>query len=126
MVTSMPLERRQIFAYLDRTNPVSIDVTLLTVADRLAARGTASIASQKMVADHLELARQMVGHALDWDQNGPPKQFLPGNELADALGIKPGPERGKLMDELAAARFAGEINDANEAVEHARGFLEAG
>jgi len=126
MVTSMPLDRRQIYAYLDHTDPVSIDVTLLTVADRLAARGTASIASQKMVADHLELARQMIGHALDWEQNGPPKQFLPGNELADALGIKPGPELGKVMDELAAARFAGEINDANEAVEHARGFLEAG
>lgn len=126
MVTSMPLEKRQVFAYLERTDPVSIDVTLLTVADRLAARGTASIASQTMVADHLELARQMVSHGLDRDQNGPPKQFLPGNELADMLGIEPGPELGKVMDELAAARFAGEINDANEAVEHARRFLEAG
>ncbi|HRV60610.1 MAG TPA: hypothetical protein P5138_08260, partial [Solirubrobacterales bacterium] len=120
------LDRRQIFAYLDHTDPVSLDVTLLTVADRLAARGTASIASREMVAGHMELARDMVGFALDWDRNGPPAQFLPGNELAARLGIEPGPELGKVMKELAAARFAGEITDANEAVEHARGFLEAG
>ena len=79
-----------------------------------------------MVAGHLELAREMVGHALDWDRHGPPAQFLPGNELAEALGIEPGPELGNLMKELAAARFAGEIEDATEAVEHARAFLEAG
>lgn len=125
MVTSMPLDRRQIFAYLDHTDPVSLDVTLLTVADRMAARGSASIASEEMVAGHMELARQMVGHALDWDADGPPGQFLPGNELADKLGIETGPQLGELMKELAAARFAGEINDANEAVEHARGFLKA-
>lgn len=125
MVPSMPLQKRHIFSYLDHTDPVALDVTLLTVADRLAARGTASIASQEMVAGHLELARDMVGFALDWDRNGPPPQFLPGNELAAELGIEPGPELGRVMNELAAARFAGEISDANEAVEHARGFLEA-
>ncbi len=125
MVTAMPLDRRQIFAYLDRTDPVSIDVTLLTVADRLAARGKAEIAGPGMVSGHLELASEMVGHGLDWDRSGPPEQFLPGNELAAKLGIEPGPELGKVIKELAAARYAGEINDANEAVEHARGFLKA-
>jgi hypothetical protein len=126
MVTSMPLEKRQIFAYLDRTEPVTIDVTLLTVADRMAARGSASIAGEEMVAKHMELARQMIGHGLDWDAEGPPKQFLPGNELAEQLGIEPGPKLGEVMKELAAARYADEINDANEAVEHARRFLKTG
>lgn len=126
MVTSVPLDRRQIYAYLHRTDPVSVDVTLLTVADRLAARGKAEIAGPGMVAAHLELASEMVGHALDWHRSGPPAQFLPGNELARELGIKPGPELGKVIEELAAARYAGEISDATEAVEHARGFLEAG
>lgn len=125
MVTSTPLDRRQVFAYLDRTEPVAVDVTLLTVADRLAARGKAEIAGPGMVTAHLDLAAEMVGHALDWDLNGPPGQFLPGNELAAAVGIEPGPELGKLMKELAAARYAGEIDSASEAVEHARRFLES-
>lgn len=126
MITSMPLDERQFFAYLDRTDPVSLDVTLLTVADRMAARGTASIASQEMVASHMDLAREMVARSLDWDKNGPPQPFVPGDELAEKLGIEPGPELGEVIRELAAARYAGEINDANEAVEHARRFLEAG
>lgn len=126
MVNRRPLDRRQVYAYLDRTDPVSVDVTLLTVADRLAARGTASIASQEMVAGHLELAAEMVGHGLDWDREGPPKQFLGGKELAEQLGIEPGPRLGEVMNELAAARYAGEITDASEAVAHARAFLEAG
>lgn len=126
MIDAMPLGERQFFDYLDRTDPVSIDVTLLTVADRMAARGTAPIASSEMVASHMELAREMVSRALEWDRNGPPQPFLPGNQLAAALGIEPGPRLGELIRELAAARYAGEIHDANEAVELARGFLEAG
>lgn len=124
MINSMPLDRRQLFSYLDHTHPVAIDVTLLTVADRMAARGTASIASEKMIAGHMELARQLIGHGLDWDREGPPEQFMPGNELAAALGIEPGPQLGEVMKELAAARYAGEIQDASQAVEHARSFLE--
>ncbi len=71
-------------------------------------------------------SQRIAPHALDWDRNGPPAQFLPGNELAEALGIDTGPRIGEVMKELSAARFAGEINDANEAVVHARRFLEAG
>jgi tRNA nucleotidyltransferase/poly(A) polymerase len=124
MVPERPLSRRQVYEYLKRTGPYSVDVTLLTVADRLAARGTSSIAGREMVSGHLELAREMVAEALVWEKDGPPQQFLRGDELAARLGIEPGPGLGRLMDELAAARFAGEIGSASEAVEWARRFLE--
>jgi len=126
MVTRMPLSRRDVYGYLKRTDPVSIDVTLLTVADRLGARGSGSIASEEMIAGHLELAAEMVADALDWRRTGPPAQFVPGNELAAALGIEPGPDLGRVMEELAAARYAGEIDSASEAVDHARRFLDVG
>lgn len=125
MVTARPLSRRQIYAYLKHTDPVAVDVTLLTVADRLGARGKAGIASEEMVAGHLELASEMVADGLEWHRTGPPAQFLPGNELAEQLGIEPGPQLGKVMDELAEARYAGEIASASEAVEYARRFLDA-
>jgi len=124
MVTARPLSRRQTYAYLKHTDPVAVDVTLLTVADRLGARGNASIASEEMIAGHLELASEMVADGLEWHRTGPPAQFLPGDELAAQLGIEPGPELGKIMDELAEARYAGEIASANEAVEFARRFLD--
>ncbi len=125
MVPEQSLSRRQIYDYLTRTGPYSVDVTLLTVADRLAARGTSSIAGQEMVAGHLELAREMVDEAIAFERSGSPEPLIRGDALARELGIEPGPGLGRLVDELAAARFAGEVGSASEAVEHARRFLES-
>jgi len=125
MVSERPLSRGQVFDYLRRTEPNSIDVTLLTVADRLAARGTSSIAGQEMVAGHLELAREMVGEALAWRRQGPPARFLRGDELADRIGIKPGPDLGRILEELDRAVFCGEVGSASEAVDYARRLLDS-
>lgn len=120
-----PPDRRGIFAYLTRTDPDPVDVTLLTVADRLAARGTSSLAGDEMITAHLELARELVGFGLEWGRTGPTQPPVGGLELAEGLGIEPGPRLGELLDELAAASFAGEIETAREAVEHARRYLES-
>ena len=100
-------------------------MTLLTVADRLAARGTSSIAGREMVEGHLELAREMVGKALAWRREGPPAQLLPGDELADRIGIEPGPELGRILRELDRAVFCGEVSSASEAVDYARRLLDS-
>lgn len=125
MVPDRPLSRGQVYEYLKRTEPTAIDVTLLTVADRLAARGTASIAGQEMVAGHLELAREMVGEALAWRREGPPTRYLAGDELARRTGIDPGPELGRVLEELDRAVFCGEVASASESVEFARRFLNS-
>jgi tRNA nucleotidyltransferase/poly(A) polymerase len=125
MVPERPLSRRRVYEYLTRTWPYSVDVTLLTVADRLAARGTSSIAGQEMVAGHLALAGEMVAEVLGAAEEWPVPAFLPGDELAGRLGIEQGPDLGRVIEELAAARFAGEVGSASEAVEHARRFLES-
>ena len=65
LIPEMPLSPRRIHAYLRATEPVTVDVTLLTVADRLSARGKGPIASPEMVAAHLQLAREMIDAALD-------------------------------------------------------------
>ena len=43
-----------------------------------------------------------------------------GDELAEELGIEPGPELGRLLDQLAEAAYAGEATDAQQAVDLAR------
>lgn len=126
MVPEHPLNRHQVYAYLKHTDPVTVDVTLLTVADRLAARGSASIASREMIEAHLQLAREMVAHGLDWRRDGAPEPFLPGDRLAAELGIEPGPDLGRVVEALAEARYTGEIHSASEAVEFGRRFLDAG
>jgi putative nucleotidyltransferase with HDIG domain len=120
LIPEMPLSRRRVHEYLRATEPVAVDVTLLTVADRLSARGSGPIARPEMVEAHLALARQMVAAALDWRRDGPPAPLLRGDELAAELGIDPGPELGGLLAELEAAQYAGEVGDRAAAVEHAR------
>jgi poly(A) polymerase len=120
LIPEMPLPARRVHAYLRATDPVAVDVTLLTVADRLSARGAGPIASPEMVAAHLELARQMIAAGLDWRREGPPAPLLRGDELAAELGIEPGPELGSALAELEAAQYAGEVTDRAGALEHLR------
>ena len=116
LVHEMPLGRRTIYRYLKATAPVQVDVTVLSVADRLATRGDRS---EEAIAKHLLVADQMLGEALRWIVD-PPRPPLRGDQLARALGLPPGPEIGRILDELEEASFAEEIGSADEAVQRAR------
>ena len=120
LIPEAPLSPRRVHEYLRATEPVGVDVTLLTVADRLSARGAGRLARPEMVEAHLALARQMIAAALDWRRDGPPAPLLRGDELASALGIEQGPELGELLSELEAAQYAGEVRDRAGALKHAR------
>ncbi len=120
LIPEAPLPPRRVHEYLRATEPVGVDVTLLTVADRLSARGAGPLARPEMVEAHLSLARQMIGAALDWRRDGPPPPLLRGDELAAELGIDQGPELGELLSELEAAQYAGEVSDRAGALRYAR------
>jgi poly(A) polymerase len=123
LIPQAPLSPRLVHEYLRATEPVAVDVTLLTVADRLSARGAGPIAAPEMVEAHLSLARETISAALDWRQQGPPAPLLRGDELAAELGIEEGPRLGEALAELEAAQFAGEVSNRAGAVEHARNWL---
>ncbi len=120
LVHEAPLPPRRVHEYLRATEPVAADVTLLTVADRLSARGSGPFATEEAIEAHLSLARQMLAAALDWRRGGPPEPLLRGDELADELGLAPGPELGDLLADLEAAQYAGEVSTRVEAIERAR------
>jgi poly(A) polymerase len=120
LVHEAPLPPRRVHEYLRATEPVGADVTLLTVADRLSARGSGPFATEEAIEAHLALARQMLAAALDWRREGPPQPLVRGDELAAELDLEQGPELGELLRELEAAQYAGEISTPAEAVERAR------
>jgi putative nucleotidyltransferase with HDIG domain len=120
MIHEAPLPPRRVHDYLRATEPVTVDVTLLTVADRLSARGHGPIAAPEMVQAHLDLAREMVAAALDWRRDGPPEPLLRGDEIAAELGIE-GPAIGEKLAELEAAQYAGEVTDRAQALSLLRG-----
>jgi poly(A) polymerase len=107
-----PLSRRTVFGYLRACSPVEVDVTLLSVADRLATRGANA---QKAIEAHMHVATQMLGPALRWRARGPGAPLLRGDELGSHLGIAPGPRVGELLGELAEAQYAGEIATREQA-----------
>ena len=123
MVHERPLPRRRLFEYLKKCGDVAPDVTLLTAADRMSARGSGAVAAPEMIEAHLELVREVLPDALTWQRSGPPALPLPGDELAREAGVPEGPELGSLIAELQAALFAGEVEGRDEVIEHARKTL---
>jgi len=122
LVHEAPLDRRAIHRYLVVTAPVDVDVTLLSVADRLATRGRKA---DEAIAQHLELARVLVAAALERRAAPRAAPVIRGDRLADELGLTPGPWLGEMLGVLEEARYAGEVRSADDAVAFARARLDA-
>jgi poly(A) polymerase len=112
-----PLERGKVWAYLRSCDPVEVDVTLLSMCDRLATRGSKA---EEAIEAHMALAQRMLGDALSWRQTGSPRPLLRGHELARELGISLGPRIGELLEELLRAQYTGEVTTREQAVAFAR------
>jgi putative nucleotidyltransferase with HDIG domain len=116
-----PLARESVFGYLRACEPVQVDVTLLSVADRLATRGKRA---QESIDAHMHMARAMLGDALHWRaQGGPQPPLWRGDELARKLSIPLGPKLGELLEELACAQYAGKLETQAQALDFARALL---
>jgi putative nucleotidyltransferase with HDIG domain len=117
-----PPARRVLFGYLRACEPVEVDVTLLSLADRAATRGDRA---HESIDAHLRLARGVLADALGWRAHGPPRPLLRGDELARELSIPAGPRIGELLEQLAAAQYAGELTTRAAALELARELVRA-
>jgi poly(A) polymerase len=111
LVHREPLDRRAVFLYMNATRPYTDDVTIFTVADRLATRGRNAEAA---IAAHVALARRML------DAEPPGEPLVSGDDLIRELGIRPGPRLGAVLADLAEAQYAGEIATREEALARAR------
>ncbi len=115
LVHERPLDRRTVWRYLVATAPWTADVTIFTVADRLATRGRNA---EEAIAAHVELARDMLAV-----EPAPAEPLIRGDHLARELGIAPGPRLGELLAQLEEDRFAGAISTCEEAIARARSLL---
>ena len=113
MVREAPLSPGHVYRYLRATEPVELEVTLLSVADRLATRGART--RQEAIEAHLAVARELAAEAVRW-RAAPPAPPLRGDELVRELGIDSGPEVGRLLELLTEAVFAGRVSSRDEAL----------
>ncbi len=116
--TSAPLSRAAVYRYLTATEPVEIETTLLTCADRLATRGRNAEAA---IEAHLDLAREMMAEALDFREQRQAEAARPRRRPgARGSGIEGGPELGELIERLREAAFTGEATTPEQAIALAR------
>jgi hypothetical protein len=115
LVHQAPLDRRTLWRYLRDTAPYTDDVTIFTVADRLATRGRGA---EEAIAAHVALARDVL--AAD---RAPAEPLIRGDDLARELGIVPGPRLGELLAQLEEDRYAGDIATREQAITRARQLL---
>jgi len=119
LVHEQPLDRRSVWRYLQATSPYSSEVTIFTMADRLATRGRNA---DEAIASHLALAHEMLAHVA---AERPREPLVRGDELARELGIEPGPRLGELLARLEEDRYAGEIATREDAVRRARELVRS-
>ena len=120
MVHRQPLDDREVHGYLRAAHPWAVDLTILTVADRLATRGRkAGEAIDRAPAPGVEhaRARRLLG------AGGPAAAAARRCRAAEALGIEQGPELGRLIAELEADAYAGDLVDRDAAIGRARELM---
>lgn len=71
LVHERPLGRRQVHRYLVLCEPVPVDVTLLSITDRLATRGRKHEAA---IGLHFEIGLPVLADALEWHEQGRPRR----------------------------------------------------
>ena len=68
------------------------------------------------------MTRELLAEALRWRAQRPAPP-LRGDRLARMVGIRPGPELGRVLAELEEAAFAGEVQTEEQALARARELL---
>ena len=118
--------RRAIFRFFQATGEAGVDVCMLSLADTLATFG--STLPAEMWSHQIDVVRNLLEA---WWENKEeviyPQALVNGNDLMDALGLKPGPIIGDLLAKILEAQATGEINNRRQALELASKLLsEAG
>ncbi len=124
LVHHAPLSLRQIDRYLRRVAPEEVELSVLTVADRLATRGERT--RQAAIDRHLALAREITATHFSLVDRGTIRSPLDGAQLAERLGREPGPWLRDLLDALREEVLVGRIGTPERAVAFANSWLSQG
>ena len=93
LVHEQPLSRRHVYRYLRACEPVEVEVTVLSVADRLATLGPRT--REEAVGSHVDAReRDRPRGARPGAPATGPRAPVRGDDLIAELGIEPGPEVG--------------------------------
>lgn len=113
MGTGLPT-RRAIYRFFRDTEYVSIDIIFLTLADFLAVQGPELDINEWR--HHCELMEYIWSEHQKEKARIPPEKLLDGHVLMEELGLQPGPELGRLLEDVREAQGIGEVKTREEAL----------
>lgn len=125
LAQSEVLTRRAVFRYYRSLEDAGVDVAWLSLADFRAAAGPEVdesawlqllVVVRRLLEDYFQRPRQAVR----------PQPIVDGRDLMQALSLPSGRLIGWLLDEIAEAQAAGEIETSQEALEYASQLLAEG
>jgi len=112
------LTERAVYRFFRATGEAGPEVLLHSLCDHLAMKGPHLRAEDWH--DHVEWTAKMFEAFYERSETVRPQPVVRGDDLMRELGLAPGPEIGRLLEEVREAQAAGEIHTRDEALELAR------
>ncbi len=114
--------RRAVYRYFHAAGPAGVEVCLLSLADTLATYGE-GLPMQVWRAE-LDVCRILL--QAWWEHPSEvvdPPRLVNGDDLLQVFHLQPGPALGELLAAIREAQAGGEINDRQQALDFAAGWL---
>ena len=105
---------RAVHRYYRDVGDVAVDTIYLAMADYLAAKGPEIVADRW--ASHARMLADLLQAGGEQAPARGPQRLVNGHDLMRRLGLAPGPQVGRLLEQIDEARAAGEISTREEAL----------
>ena len=119
------VSRRAIYRFFRDTRAAGVDIALVSLADYWAHFGgnppPADLWERRLSISAQLLNAYFENHA----EMVSPSPLVTGQDLMQALGLKPGPQLGELLEAVREAQATGEVKDKAAALEFAKRRLES-
>jgi poly(A) polymerase len=117
-----PPTRRAIYRFLRDTGDAAPETLLLSLADRLAARGPA--ATKELDRRHQETVYLLMEQYYRRREEEPITPLVTGDDLMTVFHLKPGPLIGELLETIREAQAEGKIGSKDDALRLAKKYLQ--
>ncbi len=107
---------KAVYRFMRDAGDAAIATLYLSLADHLAARGPTLVLDN--FREHVTIVAYVLSeHGRQLEKA--PQRLVDGNDLQQRFGLKPGPELGKILEEIVEAQATGEISTKEEGLEMA-------
>ena len=123
LVSAQDVQDKAFLKFYRKMDGYVIDVIILSMADRLSARGVK--VTDDIVNKNISNLTKLLNDYLEKYKNLKPlPKLLNGKEIMNILNIKQSPKLGAVINELKEAQMSGNVNTKEEAIEFVTNLMK--